>query len=241
MNRISVRFVFRSVLHFCLFLLLLLLRQSYHRHHQSTNIYYSDNDTLTLCPSLLLLPYNTTPYSLLTRVLSSFYKNTPIQASNTTSPPSTSASSNKHPQQHIDTLTTLPLPRSMSAATTSASRAGTLPSPSIPSPNSIVTSTNTSSLNTPTSAQHSYDDLDQKIADFRRNWTAGGGNLGPELLLNCVEYATFSPRSWGFKDRSSHEKSPTLGGANRNDWVVPPTPPALSGWAVGLQFNYVPG
>ncbi|KAG0282738.1 hypothetical protein BGZ97_008870, partial [Linnemannia gamsii] len=119
----------------------------------------------------------------------------------------------------------------MSTATSSASRAGTLPSPSIPSPNSIVTSTNTSSLNTPTSTQHSFEDLDQKIADFRRNWTTGGGNLGPELLLNCVEYATFSPRSWGFKDRSSHEKSPTLGGANRNDWVVPPTPPALSGWA----------
>ncbi|KAI8599834.1 hypothetical protein EDD21DRAFT_150012 [Dissophora ornata] len=126
----------------------------------------------------------------------------------------------------------------MSTATSSV-RATTLPSPSIPSPSSIATSSNASSLSTPNSLQQPYEDLDQKIADLKRQWTAGGGHQGPDLMYNCVEYVTFNPRSWGFKDRSSqHEKSPSFG---KNEWTVPPMPPVLSGWAAGMQFGHVSG
>ncbi|KAF9999347.1 hypothetical protein BGZ80_010540 [Entomortierella chlamydospora] len=128
----------------------------------------------------------------------------------------------------------------MSTATSSV-RATALPSPSIPSPNSIAASSNASSLNTPNSIQQPFEDLEQKIIDFKRHWTSSGGHPGPELMFHCQEYLTFSPRSWGFKDRSANEKSPSTGGSNKNEWVVPLTPPSLSGWAVGMQYGHMPG
>ncbi|KAI7830652.1 hypothetical protein BC939DRAFT_257691 [Gamsiella multidivaricata] len=126
-------------------------------------------------------------------------------------------------------------------STATSVRATALPSPSIPSPSSIATSSNASTLNTPNSTQTSYEDIDQKIADLRRHWTVGGGHPGPDLMYNCVEYATFNPRAWGFKDRSSQERSPSFGGSLKNEWLVPPTPPVLSGWAAGMQFGHMPG
>ncbi|KAF9188715.1 hypothetical protein BGZ49_003919, partial [Haplosporangium sp. Z 27] len=128
----------------------------------------------------------------------------------------------------------------MSTATSSV-RATALPSPSIPSPNSIAASSNTSSLNTPNSIQQPFEDLEQKILDFRRQWTASGGHPGPELMFHCFEYTTFSPRSWGFKERPANERSPSNGGSNKNEWTVPPSPPVLSGWAGGLQYGHMSG
>ncbi|KAF9438635.1 hypothetical protein BGZ76_006196 [Entomortierella beljakovae] len=124
----------------------------------------------------------------------------------------------------------------MSTATSSV-RATALPSPSFPSPSSITTSSNTSSLNTPTSIQQPFEDLEQKITDFKRQWTSSGGHPGPELMFHCLEYSTFSPRSWGFKDRSGNERSHST----KNEWVVPRTPPSLSGWAVGMQHGHMSG
>jgi len=58
--------------------------------------------------------------------------------------------------------------------------------------------------------------------------------MGPEIPMNCYEYATFSPRPLGFKDRYSSEKSPSLSGLNK-EWIVSSMqPPLLSGWAAGL-------
>ncbi|KAF9895798.1 hypothetical protein BX616_008813 [Lobosporangium transversale] len=125
----------------------------------------------------------------------------------------------------------------MSTATSSV-RATALPSPSIPSPSSIITSSNASTLSTPTSSiQQPFEDLEQKIIDLKRHWTSNG-HPGPDLLYNCVEYATFNPRSWGFKDRSAYEQSPSN---NKTEWIVPRTPPVLSGWAAGLQFGHMSG
>ncbi|KAF9317220.1 hypothetical protein BG003_001036 [Podila horticola] len=133
---------------------------------------------------------------------------------------------------------------------TPASSARAAPSPTIPSPNSVpASSTNGSSLNTPTSSStcmSSFDsDLDSKINDLRRSWTAGGACAGPDLMYNCAEYATFLPRPNTSKERSSYEKFPesisTNGKANQYDWIAPRSPPAVSGWAAGTQYGFVKG
>ncbi|KAG0024094.1 hypothetical protein BGZ82_010527 [Podila clonocystis] len=133
---------------------------------------------------------------------------------------------------------------------TPASSARAAPSPTIPSPNSApASSTNGSSLNTPTSSStcmSSFDsDLDSKINDLRRSWTAGGACAGPDLMYNCAEYATFLPRPNTSKERSSYEKFPesitTNGKVNQYDWIAPRSPPAVSGWAAGTQYGFVKG
>ncbi|KAG0345140.1 hypothetical protein BG004_003941 [Podila humilis] len=133
-------------------------------------------------------------------------------------------------------------------------------SPTIPSPNSIpASSTNGSSLNTPTSSStcmSSFEnDLDSKINDLRRSWTAGGACAGPDLMYNCAEYATFLPRANTSKERSTYEKwtqdmnpiqhhtqaSSKATSQHLNDWIAPRSPPAVSGWAAGTQYGFVKG
>ncbi|KAI8600995.1 hypothetical protein EDD21DRAFT_119700 [Dissophora ornata] len=139
--------------------------------------------------------------------------------------------------------------------TTTASTRPAWPSPSIPSPSSIPASatsqTNSyaSSIDTsPPSSIHApapllpppseLDDLDQKMAEFRRYMASKAAGAGPDLILNVAEYATFLPRPFGFKDRS-YDRTPSIGSNNINnkcnDWVVPPSPPrTISGYAAGF-------
>ncbi|KAF9335954.1 hypothetical protein BG006_010173 [Podila minutissima] len=133
---------------------------------------------------------------------------------------------------------------------TPATSARAAPSPTIPSPNSVpASSTNGSSLNTPTSSStcmSSFEsDLDSKINDLRRSWTAGGACAGPDLMYNCVEYATFLPRPNTSKERSLYEKFPesitSNGKVSQYDWIAPRSPPAVSGWAAGTQYGFAKG
>ncbi|KAF9990680.1 hypothetical protein BGZ75_000498 [Mortierella antarctica] len=74
------------------------------------------------------------------------------------------------------------------------------------------------------------DDLDNKVAEFKRQWTSKGLGAGPDAMLHVQEYATFLPRPWGFKDRSSGSGRPS----SNNDWTMPRTPPrTVSGYAAG--------
>ncbi|KAF9408881.1 hypothetical protein BGZ76_005782, partial [Entomortierella beljakovae] len=96
-----------------------------------------------------------------------------------------------------------------------------------------------SSIGTPPSSVHAPapphpplsedDDLDQKMVEFRRYYSAKSSSMGPDLIFNVPEYATFLPRPLGIKERS-YEKSPSA-----NNWVVPPSPPrTVSGYAAGF-------
>ena len=129
--------------------------------------------------------------------------------------------------------------------TSTASARAALPSPSMPSPSpsSLAASTASSAnsygntVNTPPpSSTHAppppatCDDLDNKVAEFKRQWTSKGLGAGPDAMLHVQEYVTFLPRPWGFKERSSGSGRPSP----NNDWTMPPTPPrTVSGYAAG--------
>ncbi|KAG0303279.1 hypothetical protein BGZ98_006816 [Dissophora globulifera] len=77
------------------------------------------------------------------------------------------------------------------------------------------------------------------MAEFKLYLASKTSSAGPDLILNVSEYATFLPRPFGFKDRST-DRSPSLGSGainNKNniDWVAPPSPPrTMSGYAAGI-------
>ncbi|KAG9324018.1 hypothetical protein KVV02_003497 [Mortierella alpina] len=129
--------------------------------------------------------------------------------------------------------------------TSTASARAALPSPSMPSPSpSSLAASSASSANSYGHAVHTpppfsthappppatCDDLDNKVAEFKRHWTSKGLGAGPDAMLHVQEYATFLPRPWGFKDRSSGSGRPS----SNNDWTMPRTPPrTVSGYAAG--------
>ncbi|KAF9573080.1 hypothetical protein EC968_009040 [Mortierella alpina] len=129
--------------------------------------------------------------------------------------------------------------------TSTASARAALPSPSMPSPSpSSLAASSANSANSyahavhtpPPSSTHAppppatCDDLDNKVAEFKRQWTSKGLGAGPDAMLHVQEYATFLPRPWGLKERSSGSGRPS----STHDWTMPPSPPrTVSGYAAG--------